>query len=134
MVFTITHICSICQVLMSHLKTHSEPCRTSKMAGIVKIVLAINYFRYLRQLWIRCHLRQKLSFCKLNQVNKEQITTKVWRFSLRDSSDEDGVFAGLKFFLLFYKFFLLNKFLQSEVMQKSRSVQNITNIIAVADK
>ena len=29
---------------------------------------------------------------------------------------------------------LLNKFLQSEIMQKSRSVQNITNIVAVADE
>ena len=68
------------------------------MEGIVKIVLTINYFRYLRELWIICHLRQKLSFCKLNQVNKEQITINVWRFSLRDSADEDSVFAGLKNF------------------------------------
>ena len=29
---------------------------------------------------------------------------------------------------------LLNEFLESEIMQKSRSVQNITNIIAVADE
>ena len=29
---------------------------------------------------------------------------------------------------------LLNEFLESEIMQKSRSVQNITNIITVADE
>ena len=29
---------------------------------------------------------------------------------------------------------MLNEFLQSEIMQKSRAVQNITNIIAVADE
>ena len=51
-------------------------------------------------------------------------------FSLRDSSDEDYVFDCLFKFLSL----LLNEFLQSEIMQKSRSVQIITNIIAVADE
>ena len=57
-------------------------------------------------------------------------------FSLRDSSDEDCVFEGLKkFFCLFISLsLLLNEFLQSEIMQISRSVQNITAIIAVADE
>ena len=60
----------------------------------------------------------------------------ILRFSLRDSSDEDCVFAGLKnFFCLFISLsLLLNELLQSEIMQISRSVQNITAIIAVADE
>ena len=40
------------------------------------------------------------------------------------------------FFLLVFKKFLrllLNEFLQSEKMQKSRPVQNVTSIIAVAN-
>ena len=49
-------------------------------------------------------------------------------FFLRDSSDEDCVFAGLK------KILLLNESMKTEIMQKSRSAQNITNIIAVADE
>ena len=46
------------------------------------------------------------------------------------------LFAGLKFFLLVHKFLslLLNEFLQSEIMQKSRSVQNITSILAFTDE
>ena len=47
-----------------------------------------------------------------------------------------GFFAGLKFSLLVYRFLslLFNEFLQSGIIQKSRSVQNITNIIAVGDE
>ena len=52
------------------------------------------------------------------------------------SSDEDFVFPGLKKCLLVHKFLslLLNKFLLSELMQKSRLVQSITSIISVADE
>ena len=59
-----------------------------------------------------------------NQVKREHIP---------NSSDKNCVFAGLNFFLLFHKFLrlLLNVFMQSEIMQKSSAVQNITNIIAV---
>ena len=42
---------------------------------------------------------------------------------------------GQRNFCLFISFYLLlNEFLQSEIMQKSHSVQNITSIIAVADE
>ena len=63
-------------------------------------------------------------------------SNKRFTESLRDSSDEDCVFALLKKFLLVDKFLslLLNELLQSEIMQKSRSVRNITRIIAVADE
>ena len=46
------------------------------------------------------------------------------------------VFAGLKKFFLVHKFLslLLKKLLQSEIIQKLRSIQSITNIIAVADE
>ena len=50
----------------------------------------------------------------------------MYEFSLRDSLDENCVFAGLKKFDL-------NEFLQSKIMNKLCSVQNLTNIIAVAD-
>ena len=63
-------------------------------------------------------------------------SNKRFTKSLRDSSDEDCVFALLKKFLLVDKFLslLLNELLQSEIMQKSRSARNITRIIAVADE
>ena len=46
------------------------------------------------------------------------------------------VFAGLKKFFACHKFLslLLNEFLQSEIMQKSRSVENVANIIAATDE
>ena len=42
---------------------------------------------------------------------------------------------GQRHFLLVHKFLglMLNEFLQSEVMQKSCAVQNISDIIAVTD-
>ena len=48
----------------------------------------------------------------------------------------ETIFAGLKNFLLVNKFLSLslNEFLQSEIMQKSRSAQYITRIIAVANQ
>ena len=95
------------------------------------------HFRYLRGLWIRlCHLWHKFSICMLNQMKRGHIPINVWGFSLRDSSDEDCVFAGLKEFLLVHKFLslLLNELQQSEIMQKSHSVQNINYIVAVADE
>ena len=67
---------------------------------------------------------------------KEHIPIKVWRFPLRDSADEDCVFAGLKklFACLKVSKFQLSEFLQSEIMQKSCSAQNIANIVAVTDE
>ena len=85
------------------------------------------HFRYLRGIWIQlCHLRHKFCICILNHAHREHIKMNVWRFSLRDSSVEGN-------FLLVHEILslLLNEFLQSEIMQKSRSVQNITNNIAV---
>ena len=67
---------------------------------------------------------------RIESSKKEAHTNKCMTFSLRDSSDEDYVFDCLFKFLSL----LLNEFLQSEIMQKSRSVQIITNIIAVADE
>ena len=63
---------------------------------------------------------------------KKRFTRNVWGFSLRDSSDEDCVFAGLKEFLLVHKFLSLLQ--QSEIMLKSHSVQNINYIVPVADE
>ena len=62
-------------------------------------------------------------------------TNKRLHFSLRDLQVET-IFAGLKNFLLVNKFLSLslNEFLQSEIMQKSRSAQYITRIIAVANQ
>ena len=56
--------------------------------------------------------------------------------TFRDLSDGDCICWVKEFFLLFHTFLslLLNEFLQSEIMQKSRSVQNIANIIADADE
>ena len=71
------------------------------------------------------HLWNKFSICVLNQVKKRHIPINVWLFSLRDSSDEDCVFDCLFKFLSL----LLNEFLQSEIMQKSRSVQIITTLL-----
>ena len=93
------------------------------------------HFKYLRGLWISlCRSLHKFSIFILNQVKREHIPIKVRHFSLRKSSDEDSVFAGLKNFLLFHKFLslLLNEFLQSEILQKSRSVQNVNSIITAA--
>ena len=66
-------------------------------------LLAVNYyrkplhFRYLRKLWIRiCHLWHKFNICILNQVKREHILVNFLRFSLKDSSDKDFVFAGLE--------------------------------------
>ena len=134
MVFTITHISLICEVSMCHPDAYSEPYQTFKMKRFVKIVrrLALNYFcktlhfRYLRGFWIQlCHLRHKFSICILNHVQREHIQMNVWRFSLKDSSVEGFLFVHEILSLL------LNEFLQSEIMQKSRAVQNITHIIAV---
>ena len=53
--------------------------------------------------------------------------------SLKDSSNEDCVFVG---FMRVHDFLslLMNEFLQLEIMQKPRLVQNVTNIIPVADE
>ena len=141
LVFAITYICSICQVSMCHPEAYSEPFQTSRMKRFVKIINSYFckalHFRYLRGWWMRfCYLWHKFSICIFNQVKREHIPINEWRFSLRDSLDEDCVFAGLKKFFLVHKFLslLLKKFLLSEIIQKLRSIQKITNIIAVADE
>ena len=61
---------------------------------------------------------------------------KRMAFFLRHSSDEVCVFTGLNFFFLFRMFlsFLLNEFLELEIMQKLRLVQDITDIVVIADE
>ena len=66
-------------------------------------------------------------------MKREQILINVRRFSVRYSSDKDCAFAGLKKFFTSSEM-LLNEFLQSDITQKSRLVQNITDIIPVADE
>ena len=57
------------------------------------------YFRNLRGLPISLwHLWHKFSILISNRVKRQQILVNVWRFSVRHSSDEDCVFAGLKTF------------------------------------
>ena len=53
--------------------------------------------------------------------------------SLKDSSNEDCVFVG---FMRVHDFLglLMNELLQLEIMKKPCLVQNITNIIPVADE
>ena len=75
----------------------------------------------------------KFSICISTQVERELILINVLPFSLSDFSDENCVLPWIKKFLLVYMF-LLNEFLQSETMQKLRSVQSINSIIAVADE
>ena len=90
-----------------------------------------------------CLYYQKLSICRLNQVEREHIPMKVWClkcFVCTDSSDEQNTFDGHDYYgndyLFVYKLFEfeLDKFLQLEIKQKLSSIQKITCIIAIADK
>ena len=73
----------------------------------------------------------RFQYLHIEPTGKGTHTNKRFTFLLKGSSDEDCVFARLK------KFLLVHKFLSLEIcknMQKSRSVRNITCIIAVADE
>ena len=113
-------------------------CKNSQRLLTVHYIFKTLHFRYLRGLWIRLrHLWHKFIACTFNQVKKEHIPINILRFFLDDSSNEDCAFAGLNNFFAFHEFLcllLLNEFLQSEIMQKSRSVQIIRSIIAVTDE
>ena len=72
----------------------------------------------------------------LNQVKSGHIPINVWRFSLRGSSDEDCVPAGLiKFSACSWLFKFVVEWIHAiRKSAESRSLQNISNIIAVADE
>ena len=79
---------------------------------------------YLRGLRIRlCYLWHKFTICILSRVKREHIPINIWRFSLRDSSDKRN-------FLLVHKFlsFLLNEFLQSEILESRNHIQSKMSI------
>ena len=136
--FTITHISLISEVSMYHLGLYSEPCQTSKVERSPKIVnnfFTVNYihetpqFRYLRVMDVNTPmLLHKFS------MGKETHSNKRFTFFLKGFSR--WRLCGWWVKVLVHKFLslLLNEFLQTKIMQKSRSVQNITKIIAVADE
>ena len=72
----------------------------------------------------------QIKYLNINQVKREHIPINSLPFSSRVSLDANCIFAWLIIFLSL----LLNEFLQLRIIQKSRSVQDITSIIAVADK
>ena len=72
----------------------------------------------------------QIKYLNINQVKREHIPINSLPFSSRVSLDTNCIFAWLIIFLSL----LLNEFLQLRIIQKSRSVQDITSIIAVADK
>ena len=72
----------------------------------------------------------QIKYLNINQVKREHIPINSLPYSSRVSLDANCIFAWLIIFLSL----LLNEFLQLRIIQKSRSVQDITSIIAVADK
>ena len=101
MIFTRTHI----------FRSFKSWCVTKK-----HIQNPVKHRRWTFLRWIHpSRLWHKFSICILRRAKREYIPMKVWRFSLRHSSDEYCVFVWVN----------------SEIMQKSRSAQNITSIIAV---
>ena len=101
MIFTRTHI----------FRSFKSWCVTKK-----HIQNTVKHRRWTFLRWIHpSRLWHKFSICILRRAKREYIPMKVWRFSLRHSSDEYCVFVWVN----------------SEIMQKSRSAQNITSIIAV---
>ena len=85
---------------------------------------------------LMCHVLHKFSTCRLNQVKREHVPIHVRCFQYFTLRDSKTAFARLcKIICSFISFLglLLNEFLQSEIMQKSWPVQNITRIIVVAD-
>ena len=78
---------------------------------------------------------QKFSICRLNQLERGNIPTKVWclkRFICADLPDEQValIISSLISFLSLQS----NEFLQSEIKQKFILVPKITCITAIADK
>ena len=141
MAFIIKHIWLICQILMCRQEAYSVPCQTAKMDRFLKMVndnysLTVIAKSSILDIWEGCEY-PNVNY-DINSVyaywTKWKGNINAWLFSLRDSSDRKCVFAELKkSFLSSKKSLLLNEFLQSEIMQKSSSVQNIAIIIAVAD-
>ena len=77
----------------------------------------------------------QIKYLNINQVKRERIPINSLPFSSRVSLDANCIFAWL--IILFPHMFLsllLNEFLQLCIIQKSRSVQDITSIIAAADE
>ena len=79
----------------------------------------------------------EIQYLHIKASEKGPRTSKRTTFSLRALPMETVHLLGYRSFLLVSKKFvslLLNKFLQSKIIQKSLSVQNVNSITAVVDK
>ena len=80
--------------MICHPETYSEPCQTSKMERFAKTVSAF----YALAIFVKRSILHKFIICILNQAKREHIPINVLGFFLKDPSDEDCVFPGLKKF------------------------------------